>query len=260
MNNKKAFTIVVLLGLEMIIYTFRFIKFSPESMLLPSDEVMKTMSNKKMFDKLNGACMSTSNFSINQGIFLNSENINGYNPIFPKRLLRIVNAIEGREPNWVETVSLNTNYVNGEIFQIAGVNLCNEKSKSPGDGGKIDNIFLGTKVVDDTLFYENIRDNSDIFSDGKISILSSDKQYIPLPLENGCSNKLKPTVEIIGKNKLKISSECDFYYVNPYLYFPGWFATDGKSKSKAFPAFGFLQGYRILAGNKQIEFIYFPSP
>lgn len=260
MKNKKAIAIVILLAMEMILYTSRFIRLSSESKLLPSDEVVKTLSNKNMFDKLNGSCMSIGNFNINQGIFLNSENINGYNPIFPKRLLKVINAAEGRDPNWVETVSLNMKNVSGEIFKLAGVNACDSSLKPSENSSPAGNIFLGTKIVDDATFYENVKEKTDILSDNRISILSSDKQNEPPSLEHECSDKKSPRVEIIGSNKLKISSECDFYYVNPYLYYPGWFAIDGKNRSKAFPAFGFLQGYRITAGSKQIKFVYFPSP
>lgn len=260
MKNKKAITIIVLLSLEMIVYTFRFVKLSSVSKLLPSDEVRRSMSNKNMFNKLNGSCISIGNFNINQGIFLNSENINGYNPIFPKRLLKIVNAAEERDPNWVETVSLNIKNVSGSIFNLAGVNDCDDKASLPHEQTPDDNIFSGLKYMDDDSFYAAIKEKTDFVQEKKIVLLNSDRQFEPQTLGKKCSDNVKPNVEIVDANKLKISSECDFYYVNPYLYYPGWIAIDGKNKSRAFPAFGFLQGYRITAGNKQIEFVYFPSP
>lgn len=260
MNNKKAITIVILLGLEMVMYSLRFVNLSSESKLLPSDEVKKFISDKNMFDKLNGSCVSVGNFNTNQGVFLNSENINGYNPIFPKRLLKIVNAAEDRDPNWVETVSLNMKNVNGSIFNLAGVNDCDDKASSPRKQTPNDNIFLGLEYLDDDSFYTAIKEKADLVKGGKVVLLDSDRQYEPQALKQNCPDQIKPNVEIVNTNEVKISSKCDFYYVNPYLYYPGWVAIDGKNKSRAFPAFGYLQGYRITAGSKQVKFVYFPSP
>jgi hypothetical protein len=150
--------------------------------------------------------------------------------------------------------------VSGPVFRLAGVNSCTDKDTTSVNQTPADNIFTGFDIVDDAKFYEDITKGTDIISENKISILNSDKQLVPPPLGSACKNQKSPNLEVISSNKLKISSECDFYYVNPYLYYPGWFATDGKDKSKAFPAFGFLQGYRITAGSKEVEFVYFPSP
>lgn len=260
MINKKALAILILLGLETTIYSLRFIKLSPETKLLPSEEVVKTLSGKNTFDKLNSSCTNIGNLNLNQGVFLNSQNINGYNPIFPKRLLRVVNASLGRNTNWVESVSLSMGNVNGSIFNLAGVNDCDDGTPQSHKQTPNDNTFRELVYIDDGAFYALIKSKTDLVKEGRIVLLNSDRRYDPQALEKKCSSRSEPKVELIGVNKVRTSSQCDFYYINPQLFYPGWYATDGQDISNSFPAFGYLQGYRISAGNKQIEFVYRPAP
>ena len=84
---------------------------------------------------------------------------------------------------------------------------------------------------------------------------------MPKISEDSCSGKSRPEVRETGANEIQIKSECDFYYVNPQLYFQGWVMFDDKGKTEvAFPAFGFLQGYKIPAGERKIRFAYKPFP
>lgn len=255
----KASVIVSLLSLELIVYSLRFVKLEPEEKFLPSSEALITISDHNGYKKLNSSCFSPPNFNFNQVNLLNSQNINGYNPIFPKRLLKIVNASLGRETNWVETVSLSTESVNGNVFMFAGVVPCIKDGKNLEMPSPQNNIFSKLDMMDDEVFYSLVKNQPEDVGRQSLIVLKSDEIIMPKTSENSCFGKSRPEVKETGVNEIQIKSVCDFFYVNPQLYYQGWVMFDDRGKiGKAFPAFGFLQGYKIPAGERKIRFEYRP--
>lgn len=259
MTINRATIVIFLLALELTVFSLRFIKLEPEKKLLPSVEAGLTISDRNGYRKLNGSCSNPPNFNFNQVNLLNSQNINGYNPIFPKRLLKIVNASLGRDVNWVETVSLSVDFVDGSVFRLAGVVPCKQNTTETEMPSPRNNIFSKMEIMDDDVFYSLVRTQPQNIGKLSIIVLKSDEILTPKVPRDHCSRELPPEVSVTGANEIKIKSECDFYYVHPQLYYQGWAMFDeGGRIGESFPAFGFLQGYKIPAGERKIRFAYTP--
>jgi hypothetical protein len=259
-SKNVGILIAIPLLLELLVFGLRFINIKSDKQFYPEENITSQVDGSRYLDKINSFNSGTGAYGLNSGVLTNSENINGYNPIFPKRLLWVVNAAEGRDSNFVESVSVNLTNSDNKIYQIAGANKIMNKDGSISYKEKPKNIYFSVKVIEDDDLFNLIKDNK-IEPDKVIYIKSSDRDLannIPEEVDVCQSVEVVPTIRETTY-QLSVKSDCDFYYVFPYSFFPGWEAVIGGTKIKPFPAFGFLQGYYFSKGDYNVTLRYAPS-
>lgn len=260
-NSHLILKYIILLAVftELTNYSLRFIRLENEDIFHIDNSISSQISNKGWLDKINSYNGGTGGYGLNSGILINTENVNGYNPIFPKRLLWAINAISGREADFVESVSLNLTVSDNDILKIAGANTIVEPQGVVSEQVAPDNVFSSIKIVEDIELYRLITENSVKINSDVIFIKYSDKSFVADQTLPKCEPRPKVTlVNRLPSISLQVKSTCNFYFVAPIVFDSGWRAYIKNKSTAPFPAFGFLQGYRMPAGDYLVSLDYKP--
>ena len=246
---------------ELILFSLPFIRVKSENEFLAQIRQQQGVTSIKAEDRVLLLPGGVNPPHINGGPVTSQQNINGYNPITPKRLLWIVNAAEGRPENHIESVSLNITKMN-RIYELAGL------TKLYSEKGIIEfnpksNIYSGIRIIEGEVFRKMIR-NNEIYpgSSNNIYVVSADAKAVtglPMATPEDCSPQVSLALDLDYSHKIISNSKCDYYYVFPNLYYPGWRMTLEGDIIKPFPAFEFLQGYLIPSGFHEGSIKYLPT-
>ncbi len=247
--------------LELIFFSIPFIRVKSENDFLEKIRLQQVSGTTEIEDRFLSIPGAVTPPHINGGPITYLQNINGYNPITPNRLLWIVNAAEDRPVTHIESVSLNITKMN-RIYEMAAI------TKLYSDSGvtmfePLVGIYRGITIIENETFRKMISNNEVYPGSSKIIyVVSTDAKEVaslPLATPEDCSPQLSIMLESDYSHKIISNSKCDYYYIFPYLYYPGWRMSLGSSIIKPFPAFEFLQGYHIPSGFHEGSIKYLPT-